>query len=56
MNYLLARLAEPSTYVGIGLFALTGGSMEWTLLSNIDWTQVLSLAASVAAIALREGR
>lgn len=56
MDYLLARLREPSTYVGIGLLALTGGNIEWTILSSIDWTEVLSMTASLIAVVLRENR
>lgn len=56
MDFILARLREPSTYLGIGLLSLTGGSVEWAVLSSIDWPEVLSIAASLIAVVLRENR
>lgn len=46
MNYLVARLREPSTYAGLAAFLAGFGLLG---LTETDWNQVFSALCAVAA-------
>jgi hypothetical protein len=47
LEYLAARLCEPSTWQGIG-FCLTLAGAKWA--ANLDWGQAAGLGGIVSAI------
>jgi hypothetical protein len=47
LEYLVARLSEPSTWQGIG-FVLTLAGAKWA--ANLDWGQAAGLGGIVSAL------